>query len=108
MILTILIIFFNLFINISNAANETNIYLKPNKDIFEKEEIIEITLYMESNEVASFNIELNFDNTKLEYIKETEKSNLIDNKVIYLWYDETGGQKHKKGELVTLDRKSVV
>ena len=101
MILTILIIFFNLFINISNAVNETNIYLKPNKDIFEKEEIIEITLYMESNEVASFNTELNFDNTKLEYIKETEKSNLIDNKVIYLWYDETGGQKPKTGELVT-------
>ena len=44
MILTILIIFFNLFINISNAANETNIYLKPNKDIFEKEEINKITL----------------------------------------------------------------
>ena len=101
MILTILIIFFNLFINISNAVNETNIYLKSNKDIFEKEEIIEITLYMESNEVASFYIELNFDNTKLEYIKETEKSNLIDNKVIYLWYDETGGQKPKTGELVT-------
>lgn len=87
------------FYNISNAINNGTVYLESNKNIFEQGEEIEIKISIENAKSASFTTYLYFDSSKLEYISGPENTNVVDNRVIYVWYDITGGSSPKVGEL---------
>ena len=84
---------------ISYATDNAIVYLSSNQDVIEKGEEIEITVNIESAKTVAFNVSLYFDDSKLEYISHTENVNVIGNRVLLVWYDNTGGKQAKEGEL---------
>lgn len=87
-----------LFYN-SKATSMATVYLSSNKITIEKGEEIEIALLMENAKTAAYDINMYFDNTKLEYISGPENTNIIENRIISVWYDQAGGNEAKDGEL---------
>lgn len=85
----------------SNASAKATIYLSTNKESLEIGEEIEITINISGNETSAFTSYLYFDNSKLEYVSGPETTNVVEDHIIYVWYDETGGNNPKSAELVT-------
>lgn len=81
-------------------ANEnTTIYLKTNKKSFEINEEFEVSLFINNAKTSAFISHIYFDNSKIEYVSGSENSNIINNQIIHIWYDETGNSVQKEGEL---------
>lgn len=87
------------FLNFSYAINKGIIYLASNQEVIEKGDEVEITINIEDAKTAAFTSYLYFDNLKFEYISGPENANVIDNRVIFVWYDTMGGSGTKNGEL---------
>lgn len=98
-ILTIVFLSFCYFLNISYSANTGEVYLSNNKQILEKGEEVDIIVSIKNVRTASFTCYLYFDNSKLEYVTGPENTNVVENKIVYVWYDSTGGNNQKEGEL---------
>ena len=98
-----LILFFIsiIFCNYSFAESKANVYLTSNKSTIRKGEEVEISINIENNKICAYDLNLYFDTNKFEYIKEDELSNLKDDHIISLWYDETGGSNPKSGNFKT-------
>lgn len=84
----------------SYAINKGIVLINSNKEVIEKGEEVEITVYIENAKTAAFHFFLYFDELKLEYISGPEYTNVIGNRVIFVWYDAKGGSGAKEGELV--------
>lgn len=97
--LLILLLGFCYFFNISYATNAGEVYLLSGKQVLEKGEEVEITVSIKNVKTAAFNCYLYFDNSKLEYISGPENTNIVENRIIYVWYDSEGGDNEKEGEL---------
>lgn len=93
--------------NTSIATTTGTVYLSSDKQAIEINEEIEITLNIKDINTAVFTSYLHFDNTKLEYISGPENTNIVDNHIIYVWYDETGGSNAKQGELAKFKFKAL-
>ena len=98
-LVNIVILAFCLLFYNSKATSTGTVYLSSSKTIIEKGEEIEITLLIENAKTAAYNINLYFDNTKLEYISGPENTNVVENRIISVWYDQAGGNDAKEGEL---------
>lgn len=98
-----LILFFIsiIFCNYSFAESKANVFLTSNKSTIRKGEEVEISINIENNKICAYDLNLYFDTNKFEYIKEDELSNLKDDHIISLWYDETGGSNPKSGNFKT-------
>lgn len=83
----------------SYAITTGTVFLSTSKKTIEVGEEIEVAINIENTNTAAFTSYLNFDDTKLEYISGPEKTNAIGNRIISVWYDETGGNFPKDGEL---------
>lgn len=83
----------------SYATSKGTVYLSSSKTIIEKGDEVEITLLIKNAKTAAYNINLYFDNTKLEYISGPENTNVVENRIISVWYDQAGGNDAKEGEL---------
>ena len=85
------------------AITEGTVYLSCNKQSIEINEEVEVFVNIEGFYSDAYDFELYFDNDKLEFINENDNDNLniIDNRIIYLWYDENGGIKEKTGNIKT-------
>lgn len=83
----------------SDASSMGNVYLSSNKEVVEKGEEIEISLWMENAKTAALTAYLSYDESKLEYISGPENINIKQNQIIFVWYDEAGGNNPKEGEL---------
>ena len=92
-------IFLFVFLKISYASTTGKVYLSSNKNKIEKEEEIEINLLIENTKTAAFTSYLYFDDTKFEYVSGPENTNVVGNCILLVWYDETGGNAPKSGEL---------
>jgi len=88
------------FFTISYATETANVFLSTKQDAIEKGEEIEIILNIEKVKTAAFTSYLYFDNEKLELIEGPENTNVIGNRIIYVWYDTKGGEGAKEGEIV--------
>ena len=88
-----------LFKNTSIATTTGTVYLQSNKQVIEVGEEIEITINIKDIKTSTFTSYLNFDNTKFEYVSGPENTNILENRIIFVWYDEAGGTKSKQGEL---------
>lgn len=97
---TAIIILIYSICTICSATQTGNVYLESNKDMVEVDEEVEITVNLNKNEVAAFNMALNYDDTKWEYISDIESANVENGNILYVWYDEAGGSNAKQGELV--------
>lgn len=97
--LTFFIIITNL--NITNATNDLK--LKTDSSEIPIEQTFKLYIDIGENiNVSAYTLNLHFDKEKVEYIKGPENSNLIEDTVISIWYDETGGYKPKSNEQIAV------
>lgn len=94
-----LFIFSCVFHTASYATNTGEVFLTSNQEKMEKGEEIEITVHIKDTKTAAFDFSLYYDESKLEYIGGPENTNVIDNRIIFVWYDTQGGKAAKEGEL---------
>ena len=95
-IILIIILIFVLWVSKSLANTEGEVYLESDKDTIKLNEEIEISV--NSNfKTAAYTIYIYFDNSKFEYISGPENVNVKENQIIYLWYDDKGGEEEKEG-----------
>ena len=87
-------------------ANEGIVYLSSDDSIVEINDNIEITLYIKNTRTSAYTVYINFDSSKLEYISGPDDSNEVNNCVIHVWYDNTGGYSPKDDELAKFVFKS--
>lgn len=101
-ILIFIFIFFIYLMSFYNSyANTTGtVYLECENDIVDINEEIEVSVNIDDLKIGAYDLYLYFDNCKLEYVSGPENVNLSDNKLIFVWYDELGGDGAKIGELV--------
>lgn len=98
-ILLIIILILYFCFNLSYATKTGTVYLESSRDIVQKGDEIEITVNLKDAKTAAFNFSLYFDNSKFEVISKLDNMNLIDNHIIFVWHDTTGGSNEKDKEL---------
>lgn len=89
------------FVNplISNATTTAKVYLKTDKNIMQKGEEVQLTYYIEGQKTSAYNINIYFDETKVDFTSGDEETNIEKNRIIKVWYDKLGGSGAKEGEL---------
>lgn len=106
-IIWLFLFYFYIFLYNSYATDTTGtVYLTSSKAVIEKDEEIEISLNIDDAKISAFNAYIYFNDSKLEYVSGPENTNVIGNRIICLWYDESGGNMPKDGELVNLKFKA--
>lgn len=83
----------------SYALKIGTVYLESNQEIIEKGDEIEITVNLKDAKTAAFSFSLYFDELKFDYISNIENTNIVGNRIIFVWHDEDGGSGAKQGEL---------
>lgn len=76
------------------------VYLEGSKEVIENGEEIEIKVNLKNAKTSAFNFDLYYDNTKLDYISNIENTNVKNNFISFVWFDESGGGEPKEGELI--------
>lgn len=95
----IMIFIYGYFLNSSYATNTGIIFLGSSQEVLEQGEEVEITINVKNVKTAACTSYLYFDNTKLTYIAGPENTNVIGNRIIFVWHDVTGGKEAIQGEL---------
>ena len=100
--LIVLIISFICIISFYKTYADTfgTVYLESNKDILEIGEEVEISINIDNFKTAAYTLYLYFDEERFQYVGELENVNVDGNRIIYVWYDEQGGNNPRSGELV--------
>ena len=93
----IIIFYIFYFKSTINANNMGTVNLSANKETISIGEEVEITINIDRL-TAAFTANIEFDDSKLKYISGPENTTLVDNRIIFVWYDKTGGNG-EKGEL---------
>lgn len=81
------------------AYTDVQVNLSSDKNTAKDGEEIELILSLENAKTAAFTSYIYFDNSYFEYVKGPKMSNLDNNHIIYVWYDENGVGDSKDGEL---------
>ena len=95
----IIVISLNILIgnsNISLAAE--NLTIKTDNQAIQKNENFKIYINIGNIKVASYTLNIYFDNDKLEYISGPENTNVVNNRIINVWYDQTGGKNTRQNQ----------
>ena len=85
-VLLIVIVF---FIPIQVFAVE-QISIEASKNIVEQGETFQVIIDTNDVEIASFTVWIYFETDKLECIENVENANVVDGKMIYSYFSETG------------------
>lgn len=82
--------------------NEENLILKIENDKKEVylDETFKIYVDIGNISISAYTLNLYFDNSKLEYEEGPENTNILNNRIITIWYDEKGGINPKKNEQI--------
>lgn len=82
--------------------NEENLILKIENDKKEVylDETFKIYIDIGNISVSAYTLNLYFDNSKLEYAEGAENTNILNNRIITIWYDEKGGINPKENEQI--------
>jgi|GEM_PF-3200134 len=89
-ILIIFIIYILILNNESLAEEIINIDIITDSYIIEKGQNFEVTFDYTAIQASSLTSYIHFDQNKIEYIEGPENSNVLQNEIIYSWFDETG------------------
>lgn len=83
---------------LQNKAFASDITINPSIDQVEEGETFSV--YINSNDlnIAALTMQIYFDSNKIEYIKENENTNLLENSIVYTWVAENGGKEKKQTE----------
>ena len=74
------------------------ITVSPNKNDITVGEQFTVSINTSDMQIASFELEIHFDNSKLEYLSGPYPSNIQNNTILYTWVDEDGGNSPKQNE----------
>ena len=81
--------------------NLDSVYLQTTNTEIKNGEAFSFTINLANIDVVAFDLQIYFNNELLEYVSGPENTNVIGNKIITVWYDETGGENPKQNcELV--------
>ena len=92
--IVVLIFIFILSISNNTLASE-NLEIKISSFEVIKDENFKIYINIENIEVASYLLNINYDDNKAEYVNGPENTNKLDNRIISIWFDKTGGNSPK-------------
>lgn len=93
----IIVILLNISIsNISLAAE--NLAIKTDNQTIQINENFKIYINIGNIKVASYTLNIYFDNDKLEYISGPKNTNVVNNRIINVWYDQTGGKNTRQNQ----------
>ena len=85
---------------LSNTVLASEIIITPSTEKVEKGEIFKFYINSNNLDIAALTMQIYFDSTKMEYIKENENTNLLENSILYTWVDENGGKQRKQTEQI--------
>ena len=85
---------------LSNTVLASEITITPSTEKVEKGEIFKFYINSNNLDIAALTMQIYFDSTKMEYIKENENTNLLENSILYTWVDENGGKQRKQTEQI--------
>ena len=98
-IILIFIIVILLNTSISNISLATeSLTIKTDNQTIQKNDNFKIYIHIGSISVASYTLNIYFDNDKLEYISGPENTNVVNNRIINIWYDKTGGNNTRQNQ----------
>ncbi|MCI8620422.1 MAG: hypothetical protein HFJ50_00925 [Clostridia bacterium] len=95
------------FLNVAYASNYGIVYLTSKQKEVKQGEQIEITINLKDSKIAACNLQVYFEDMKVEFISDINKKdvpeniNLTKNHVNFVWFDELGGEGAKDGEIAT-------
>ena len=101
-IFLILVLLLNLC-NISLAVNnkeKLSLKIENEKKEVYLDETFKIYVNLGDINVLAYTLNLYFDNSKLEYVEGPENTNILNNRIISIWYDEKGGTNPKQNEKI--------
>ncbi len=101
--LVFLLIILGIYIKSFAIQNENldSVYLQTTNTEIKNGEAFSFTINLANIDVVAFDLQIYFNNELLEYVSGPENTNVIGNKIITVWYDETGGENPKQNcELV--------
>ena len=81
---------------------EDNLKINTDKENINLNENFKIYVNIGNIDVASYTLNIYFDNTKVEYISGSDNTNVINNRIINIWYDETGGKNTKNNQEIAV------
>lgn len=82
-----------MIINVPMSFAKSEIILKSDKENIQVDEDVEIKINIANVDIASFTLELYFNEAKLEYVSGPENSNYSNGRILYTWVSETGENK---------------
>ena len=101
-IFLILVLLLNLC-NISLAVNnkeKLSLKIENEKKEVYLDETFKIYVNLGDINVLAYTLNLYFDNSRLEYVEGPENTNILNNRIISIWYDEKGGTNPKQNEKI--------
>ena len=102
-ILTFVILFILIIINIPiYSLAENNLKINADKENINLNENFKIYVNIGNINVASYTLNIYFDTTKVEYVSGSDNTNVINNRIINIWYDETGGKNIKNNQEIAV------
>lgn len=102
-ILTFIILFIFIIINIPiYSLAENTLKINADKENININERFKIYVNIGNINVASYTLNIYFDATKVEYISGSDNTNVINNRIINIWYDETGGKNTKNNQEIAV------
>ena len=92
-----------ILINIANTSIAIeNLVLSTENDNVNINQAFKIYVNIGDINVASYTLNIYFDNTKIEYVSGSDNTNVINNRIINIWYDETGGKNTKNNQQIAV------
>lgn len=103
----IIIIFISMFISLTYTYAQSNIVLETESEINVGEEF-NLNINVQGDNIYALTINLLYDTSKVEFIGDNSEVEVYENKLIYTWFDQTGGSKPKNNEnIVSLKFKAI-
>ncbi len=82
-----------IFMNIPMSLAKSEITVTFNKENIQVGEDVGLKINIANVDIASFTLEIYFNETNLEYISGPENSNYSNGRILYIWVSETGENK---------------
>lgn len=87
------LIFLLLIVFCTQSKAESKINLTCNKDIIKKEDEFKVIADINNADIAAFTGWIYFDNEKVDCLTKMDNINILENRIIYTWYSDTGRNK---------------
>ena len=88
-----LILLILVFVLCLRAQAVSKITITSDASTVEKDEEFNIRVNADNTNIAAFTIWIYFDNDKLECVSNQDNVNVLDNRIIYMWFSDTGKNK---------------